>query len=151
MVVKLIQTSLEGGGGAGGTTLGDIFGSLLGAVIGGAAGGISGGGAEPQISMNFAGVTHAAGGGSFGAGDWGIVGEQGPELVRFGRAAQVYPSGTAGAGNVAYIDARGADAAAVARMEKALQVMNYSFEHRALAAVSNERKRGGAFAAAFNR
>jgi hypothetical protein len=49
------------------------------------------------------------------------------------------------------IDARGADPAAIARLEATLRELHRSIEPRAIAAVSNERKRGGAFAATFNR
>jgi hypothetical protein len=131
-------------GGAAGTTLGDLFGGGSSAIVGPLAG-------SPMV---------LASGGHMGVGDWAVVGEAGPELVyadtpgnvlSASRTRGVFGSSGEQGGNIAYIDARGADAAAVARMEKALQVMNYSFEHRALAAVSNERKRGGAFAAAFNR
>lgn len=38
------------------------------------------------------GIGHAAGGGSFGAGDFSVVGENGPELVRFGANGQVLPN-----------------------------------------------------------
>ena len=60
---------------------GGLLGSLLGAFTGGGAGAIRPGG-----------IGHAAGGGSFGKGDWSVVGERGPELVRFGRNGQVIPN-----------------------------------------------------------
>ena len=62
----------------------------------------------------------------------------------------VFGAGPSG-GNTAYIDARGADIGAVAGLEAALHAMNYSFEQRAIGAIANERRRGGAFAATFNR
>lgn len=40
------------------------------------------------------------------------------------------------------IDARGADAAALARLERALLQLNYSIEPRAVAAVVSARRRG---------
>lgn len=49
--------------------------------------------AEKFVVRAVAEAKAAAGGGMFGAGEWGWVGEEGPELVRFGSAAQVYPHG----------------------------------------------------------
>jgi hypothetical protein len=101
-----------------------------------------------------------ASGGSMGIGDWAIVGEQGPELIyadtpgnvlSASRTRGIFGQGPSNAGNTAYIDARGADLGAVARIEKGLHDLHYSIEHRAIAAVSAQRKRGGTFAATFNR
>ena len=50
-------------------------------------GGAGGAGANPVPTP----LPGAATGGTFGSGDFAIVGEQGPELVRFGGPAQVYP------------------------------------------------------------
>jgi len=132
-------------GNLGGATLGSILGVGGGSAASGAIGG----------SLPF-----MAAGGHMGIGDWAIVGEAGPEIVYADtpgnvlsaeRTRGIFGGNGNGGGNVAYIDARGADAAAVARLEAALSAMNYSFEHRAIAAVNNERKRGGAFAASFRR
>jgi Phage-related minor tail protein len=145
LIKKLVGSGVESLlGDLGGATLGSIFGGGSGAVLGPLAG-------SPML---------LASGGHMGIGDWAVVGEAGPELVYADtpgnvmsaeRTRGVFGGGGDGGGNVAYIDARGADAAAVARLEAALSVMNYSFEHRAIAAVSNERKRGGVFAATFRR
>ena len=51
-------------------------------------------GTDPAFGPGYGGaggVPGAATGGAFGAGDMAIVGERGPELVRFGANAQVYP------------------------------------------------------------
>jgi hypothetical protein len=56
-------------------------------------GGGSGGGVLPGgLPLGQGGIGHAARGGSFNAGDWSVVGEEGPELVRFGNAARVFPN-----------------------------------------------------------
>src|SRR5262249_37925948 len=82
-----------------------------------------------------------------------MVGENGPELVQFGRAGHVFPTGTGprGGGMVINIDARGADMAAVARIESGLASMNRDFEQRSIAAINGQRKRCGSFAASFRR
>ena len=104
-------------------------------------------------------VVQAAGGGHLDIGDWAIVGEAGPELmyadtpgtiIDAGRTRGIF-SGEGNGGNTAYIDARGADVEAVARLEAGLRSLHYSIEHRAVAAVSAQRKRGGGFAATFAR
>lgn len=150
-VVKLLLTSAGGGGGGG---LGAIFSGIAGALFGGATGSPSAG-LSPEIGMNFAGITHFAGGGDAAAGDLAIVGENGPELVRFGRAGHVFPNGSflrsAGATNVYNIDARGAELGVEQRIMAALQQLHRSIEPRAIAAVNAQRKRGGSFAAAFAR
>jgi hypothetical protein len=54
------------------------------------------------------------------------VGEQGPELVNLPRGSQVIPNSALGGGGHNshwYIDARGADPAAIARLEKLMPVM----------------------------
>jgi hypothetical protein len=146
LLKKLVGTGVESLlGNLGGATLGSILGVGGGSAASGAIGG----------SLPF-----MAAGGHMGIGDWAVVGEAGPEIVYADtpgnvlsaeRTRGIFGGNGNGGGNVAYIDARGADAAAVARLEAALSAMNYSFEHRAIAAVNNERKRGGAFAASFRR
>jgi hypothetical protein len=149
-VVKLLLTSAGGSGGGG---LDDIFGSLLGSLFDGG-GAAAPAGVSPEIGANFAGITHFAGGGDFGAGQLAMVGENGPELVQFGRAGHVFPTGTgirSGGGTVITIDLRGADLAAVARIERALDSLHRNFEQRSITAVNGQRKRGGSFAASFRR
>lgn len=51
-----------------------------------------------------------------------------------------------GGGGTFYIDARGADAAAVGRIERVVRDINGTLERRAVAAVANEKARGGSFA-----
>jgi lambda family phage tail tape measure protein len=91
--------------------------------LGGGAASASGGFGEGADSASF-----MAGGGSASAGQWSWVGEQGPELVRFGEAATVIPHGAsmelaAGGGDVHYhIDARGAQAGVSQEILNALRV-----------------------------
>ncbi len=81
--------------------VGGILG-LLGRAFGGGLGGAAPGAGSVTVSSGAAsvipltgigGIGHAATGGSFNAGDWSVVGEKGPEIVRFGRDATVYPNG----------------------------------------------------------
>jgi hypothetical protein len=58
---------------------------------------------------------------------------------------------SAGGATTYNIDARGADSAAIARLEATLRDLHRSIEPRAVAAVGAARKRGGTFAAMFAR
>lgn len=80
-----INALFRSGSSGGGGVLSTIFSSLLGGGSGGE-GGVT----------HFG---HAATGGSFGEGDWSVVGENGPEMVRFGRDAQVIPNDKVGRGS----------------------------------------------------
>lgn len=90
-----------------------------------------------------------AGGGDVGPGKSYLVGEKGPELVSFGAAGRVFPAGdtaemmAGGGGGTYYIDARGADQAAVARLEQSIRTLNGSIERRSLSAVADDFARGG--------
>jgi hypothetical protein len=70
------------------------------------------------------------------------VGEQGPELFVPRTSGSIVANDRAG-GPTVYIDARGADQAAIKRLESALMAVNASIEQRSLAAVSNQFYRGG--------
>lgn len=84
-----------------------------------------------------------AGGGTLGAGKWGIAGEFGPEIIK--GPAQVIPInmlGERGGGGSApvinitnNVDASGADAANVARLEAALVRSNRELEGRVIQAI----------------
>ncbi len=84
-----------------------------------------------------------------------MVGENGPEIVRIGaKGGVVGPGGRGdasearGGGSYApvyHIDARGADAGAVARIESALKRVDQSVEKRAVSAVNQQRTRGGIY------
>jgi DNA-binding Xre family transcriptional regulator len=82
-----------------------------------------------------------ADGGYIPPGQWGIVGERGPEPAFGGRTGlTITPS--ASAGNTYYsIDARGADAAGLARLERTIRELNGSLERRAVNAVVAARGR----------
>ena len=79
--VLIVQKLVNAAAGAFG---GSSFFSSLGLAGAGAGAGAGGGTALPS------GLVAAAQGGTFGAGDYALVGEQGPEIVRFGGRAQVY-------------------------------------------------------------
>lgn len=79
-----------------------------------------------------------------------LVGERGPELIRNSGngAARVYPSGQGPSGAVGgstqfvTIDARGADAGAVSRIENAIRVMDKQFSARVFAVNRQSQVRG---------
>jgi hypothetical protein len=71
-----------------------------------------------------------------------MVGEEGPELVKFRGGETVLPSGVGPAGGgTYYIDARGADRAGMARLEAMIAALNGSIEPRSVAAVVGARNR----------
>lgn len=70
--------------------------------------------------------------------DGGFVPRTGLALVHAGE--EVIPAG--GSRGQVFIDARGADQAAIARLEQKLLELHYSIEPRAVAAVSGARRRG---------
>lgn len=139
------------GGGSGGLFNGLFSGGFLNSInaffgldglggsslIGGGAGGFAEGGRPP-------------------VGEASIVGESGPELFVPDMAGTVLPhdalnslgSGSRGGMSVT-INAQGADPAGLARVTRALEQLNATFENRAIAAVGNARARGGAFARTF--
>jgi hypothetical protein len=150
-VLKLIDTSTgKSGGGGLLSILGGVGESILGSLFGGGAGsGIVGGAAVPIPTTSLA---HLAGGGHLAAGQLAVVGEDGPELFAPDAAGSVIPNGASRGGDMVFhIDARGADMAAVARMEIAIRDLHRTFEQRAVAAVAGQRKRGGVFASTFSR
>ncbi len=116
--------------GAGGGGSGGWLNSIIGSLIGG--NGIAGAGSG-SAGAGIAGVIgRRAGGGPVGAGRSYIVGEHGPELVRFNRAGTVIPAratanilnraneASQNSGGFVYapvVNAPGADAAALARLE----------------------------------
>lgn len=104
-------------GGTGDGMLGDIFGKL---------GGIFGlGNKSASNSINWGSFLPGfADGGFLGAGKWGIMGEEGPELIYGGNTGKtIIPLDGRSQGNVYNIDARGADQGAVRRIEAALQTL----------------------------
>lgn len=81
-------------------------------------------------------------GGPVSAGMSYLVGEHGPEVLTMGaNSGAIMPN--AGGGTY-YIDARGADAAAVARLEAGLRQVNASIEYRAVGAVQSAFNQRGA-------
>jgi hypothetical protein len=84
-----------------------------------------------------------ASGGPVSPGMSYLVGENGPEILSMGAGSgTIAPNG--GSGGTTYIDARGADSMAVARLEAGLRQMNSSIEYRAVAAVQRAFNQRGA-------
>lgn len=93
-----------------------------------------------------------ADGGAVSASQPYIVGERGPELFVPGASGAIVPNHALRGGGgltIEYLDVRGADMAAVRRIERVVAEVNGSIERRAVAAVADERMRGGNFAGAF--
>lgn len=101
-------------------------------------------------------IKTAASGNNFERGELGMVGENGPELRLFNRDSQVIPNtrsrqlleGASGGGTY-YIDARGADQAAIGRLEHMIAALHGSVERRAVAAVLGAKRRGGGLGGAL--
>lgn len=151
---QLLNKALGNDQGAG---LAGIFGTLLSGIFTGGGSGIVGGAAVPIPTTPIA---HLASGGNLGVGDWAIVGEKGPELVyadtpgnvlSAARTRGIFGSGAAGSPIAINIDGRGADMAAVARIEVAVRALHQTFDARAVTAVAAQRQRGGTFATTFRR
>lgn len=105
------------------------------------------------VSGVFRGIMGFANGGRPAPGVPAIVGERGPELFVPDTAGRVIPAertasmlggGSGGETKIFQIDARGADTTAVARLEMLIRQLNGSIEHRAVAAVYDAGRRGGA-------
>lgn len=97
------------------------------------------GGGTSAGTVNIGGL---ASGGPMSAFTPYLVGERGPELVVPRADSTVIPNHALGGPQV-FIDARGADAAGLARLEQTVRELNGSFDRRAVAAVSQSRVRGG--------
>lgn len=119
-------------GGSGGLNLGSLFGGG-----GASAGPITLGGASGPVPFFASGTDFAPGGLS-------LVGENGPELLNIPRGSQVIPNdvlrngGGGGGDNFTFapnIDARGADVAAVARLEQVVARQQAEFSSNVVAAV----------------
>lgn len=91
----------------------------------------------------FASGSFFADGGRPPVGRASVVGERGPELFVPDVAGTIIPDYAGGGGgpNV-YIDARGADAAAVARLEQTVRGMDGNFNRRAVASMLDAQRRG---------
>lgn len=112
---------------------------LFGGGGGGGGGGLSGLAGLTKIFGGF-----FANGGNLGAGKWGIAGENGPEIIRGPATVVPMRSNDNRGGQVVNIaiDATGADAAGLARVEAQLSRLERSFDKRAVGAVNQQRSRG---------
>jgi len=103
-------------------------------------------GSSIDFSSIFSGFGGAnASGGPTAANTSYLVGERGPEMFVPRTAGDIVPNGTGNGGNTYNIDARGADAGAVSRIERALFKLAGPgvTEHRAVTAVVARSGRGG--------
>jgi lambda family phage tail tape measure protein len=106
-----------------------------------------GGGQKVDLGM-VPNTPMLAEGGPLGAGEMAIVGEKGPELFMPNVGGRVIPNSELGGGggttiNV-YPDMRGADPGAVAALHKMVRDLHATVEIRAVAAMADARRRGGA-------
>lgn len=151
-IVRRLKDALSGAGGISG-----IFGAFAG-VVGGAVGGLFGGGAAAggggtggSLIAGGTGLTMTA---QFGTsnvkrGQPVIVGEKRPEIFVPSTGGRIEPRAKMGTTINYNIDARGAEAGVERRIIAAIQQSENRAVQRSVAAVSDERKRGGGFAAAF--
>lgn len=124
------------GGGVGGGT--GLFGNLLGGLLIPGYGGGAGGG-NNNVARAF--------GGPVRAGQDVLVGELGPERLRMPVDGYIIPNGRGGGGDMSStmnvtINAAGADPAGLARVERAVQDLNRTFEKRVRASQHREQVRG---------
>lgn len=100
-----------------------------------------GGGSTGTFNVGSQTFPKFAAGTSFAPGGMAIVGERGPELVNLPRGSQVFPNSSLdrmGGPQINFsssIDARGADVAAVARIEQALSLQQREFAANVVSAV----------------
>jgi hypothetical protein len=86
-----------------------------------------------------------ASGGPVHAGTAYTVGESGPEMFVPKQSGTIIPNMALGGGGTYYIDATGADSAAVARLEQTILAVNGSIEGRAQGAVQEAFRRNPSF------
>jgi hypothetical protein len=115
VILKLtVMKSLTASGGGGG-----FFGSLLTGLIGGA----------------------RAGGGPVSANTPYLVGENGPEIFTPSASGNIIPNGGLGGGDSYYFDARGADPAAIQRLEALIEKKKFEAVSMSVAAVRDQKRR----------
>jgi hypothetical protein len=128
---------LGGGGGLGGLAGMFNIGGMFGPALGG------GGGATAGLAMPFMPMGFASGG-DFSGGQPMMVGEQGPELMVPRGSGTVIPNHALGGGSLTVnIDATGADAAGLRRVESAVMALHNSFDGRAVGAIQKAYNRRG--------
>jgi len=138
IAAEAAATALSAVAAAAGTSGGGGIFGLLGGLL-------SGGGGRAAT----AGTSIPGGIGGFSHGGSFIVpGAGGPDsrLVKFrvtpGEEVTVRTPSQQSGGTTVYIDAKGADKAAIARLERSFLALNATFKRRALDAVSDSRRRG---------
>lgn len=134
--------------------IGSFFADLFsgGLDFGGLFGGGGGGGSyNPGVGPGGMGFTHFGGpraeGGPVAPGLDYLVGEEGPEIVRFGAAGTVIPNDELGGGDVHVTLNIATGVSQTVRAE--IQGMLPQITRHVIGAVADARRRGGSFAAAF--
>jgi len=101
-IFRMLQDVFKPSGGGG--ILSKIIGVVLGGIAGGVGGSIGGGAGSGTTPMDWPGIGQIGGhamGGFMQPGEWSMVGERGPELIRAGKSgASVIPNHALGAPNV---------------------------------------------------
>lgn len=150
-IIRPLANALFGGGGEGGGGGGGFFGNLFGGGGGGLLDSLFGGGARGPFSMSFAGGF--ATGGTIPTGQFGVVGEEGPELAFAGpgglgimsnSASRKLLSAGSGGTSIAMpitIDATGADAAAIARLNAKIDELKDELPGRIVTTVRDAKDR----------
>lgn len=136
-VTKPLENAIGGLAGGFGNALGNFFGDIFGFDPSGTFGGVGNGPAA------------RASGGPVTASTPFLVGERGPELFVPHTSGTIVSNDNLsrmGGGPVFNIDARGASVEAVVRLERMVRALNGSIESRAVAAVTDSRRRGQALA-----
>ncbi len=132
-----------------------IINPLVNSMFGGLGGGGGGGGLSTlgQALGGMAGLSARAGGGNLRSNFPTLVGEKGPELLPAGMGGKILSNSQTrqamGGGPTIIADLRGADPAAITRLESLVRDIDGTLERRAVDAVISERSRGGAMAKAF--
>jgi lambda family phage tail tape measure protein len=149
--VRQAMVKAMGGEGGGGGGLLETIASAAAFAFGGSTGYGSGGGAAGAFDyVDSSGnvMPQFADGGDPRVGELAVVGERGPELFIPKTAGRIVSAGAFGEapgvsrGPTVFIDARGADAAAVQRLERQVQRLHGSFERRSVSAQVDASRRG---------
>ncbi len=155
ILIQIGSSKLGAGQVSGGSSGGGLLGGLLGGALDGVINNIFGGGGASAGSLAGSALVPGPGGGLFPAlaegGSFRVGPGSGTDRTFFGawvspgENIHVMPPGEdmgGGGGMVAYIDARGATEDAIKGIRRELRILNASVEPRAVAAVTDARRRG---------
>jgi hypothetical protein len=143
LIMEPLENSLKAA--IGGALPGGLEG-LFSGLFGGGGGDLTEVGTSAAGSVTLSGMRAA--GGPVTAGQSYLVGEMGKEIFTPQQNGMIIPNSdlrTSSGGDQYYIDARGADQAAISRLEASLSALNASIERRALGAVQDKFRRSSRF------